>query len=105
MAQRKKAQSQRQNELADALRNTPDDTPTAGFRCGVERIRNHMNDETRALFDQRVAEIRARREVVLAGRTGGVNCSWLARVLNENGYPISALTVQKHVSKRCRCGT
>ena len=103
MAQKRSA-SQRQNVLADALRNTPDDSVTSGSKCAVERIREQMNEETRALLNQRIEDVRARRQIIAHGRTGGVNASWLARVLTDNGYPVSALTVQKHIGKRCRCG-
>lgn len=63
-----------------------------------------MNDETRALIDARIEDIRARRMTVAATMSGGCNSSWLARVLTEYGFRVSALTVQKHIAKRCRCG-
>lgn len=103
MAQ-KRSPSQRQNALADALRDTPDDRATSGYRCAIERIRLQMNDETRALLNQRIEEVRARREIIAHGRSGGINASWLARVLTDNGFPVSSLTMQKHIAKRCRCG-
>lgn len=99
---RKKAPNQ--SSLADALRNTPSDRPSGGFSCAIDRIRSQMDATVRALVDERIEDIRARRATVAPQMSGGVNSSWLAKTLSENGFQVSALTVQKHVAKRCRCG-
>jgi hypothetical protein len=96
--------SPNQQGLVDALRDTPSEKYAGGFSCAIDRIRNQMTAEARQLVDDRIADIRSRRLTVAPQMSGGVNCSWLARVLSENGFQISALTVQKHVAKRCRCG-
>ena len=100
----KRSPNQNQHALANALSETPDDKCTSGYACSIDRIRMAVTEETRALIDQRIDEIRTRREYMAPKRTGGVNCSWLARVLTDNGFPISALVVQNHVGRRCRCG-
>jgi hypothetical protein len=100
----KRSPNQNQHDLLNALSDTPDDKSTSGFACSVDRIRQTVNVETRTLIDQRIEEIRSRRDFVAPKRSGGVNCSWLARVLTENGYTVSAFVVQNHVGKRCRCG-
>lgn len=63
-----------------------------------------MDDDTRELLDERIADIRTRKNKVAPTMSGGVNSSWLARVLTDNGFSVSALTVQKHIGGRCRCG-
>jgi hypothetical protein len=92
------------SSLADALRNTPSERSAGGFSCAIDRIRNQMDATVRQLLDDRISDIRKRRSTVAPQMSGGVNSSWLAKTLSENGFPISALTVQKHVAQRCRCG-
>lgn len=94
-------QSPKQNaNLADALRNPPG---TSGS-CTLHRIRMDVDDSTRNLIDERIEDIRKQRTVSPVTSPNGITSSWLARILNEYGFQISPLTVQKHIAKRCRCG-
>lgn len=63
-----------------------------------------VDDTTRELIDERVADIRKRRETVPTTSSKGITSSWLARTLNEYGFRVTATTVQNHVTMRCHCG-
>ena len=71
-----------------------------GTPCGVTKILNSVEPDVRAKILEIVAEIRDARD---EGRTTVYTGSWLAETLRSAGFHISALTVTKHIAKRCRC--
>jgi hypothetical protein len=71
-----------------------------GTPCGVTKILNTVEPEVRDKIVEIIAEMRHARD---EGRTTVYTGSWLAETLRNAGFTISALTVTKHISKRCRC--
>lgn len=89
--------------LSDKLKQ--EQVPTHfGPRCTVWVIRESLSEEDRQAMDEAIRKIREARSQGLRSGQSGYNCRWLQEILVQEGHPISALTLQKHVRHQCSCG-
>jgi hypothetical protein len=63
-----------------------------------------VDETTRKLIDERIEDIRRRRDFAPTTSPQGITASWLARVLREHGFTIALATLSNHIARRCRCG-
>lgn len=79
-------------------------TSKRGPLCLIAQIRNGLDDAERQALDEAIATIRQHRDAGNTNGQSGYNAAWLHRALLDEGFTLSVLTVQKHVSQRCACG-
>jgi len=89
--------------LKDSLSDSPN-KKKRGMLCSVARIRNGLDGDELVALDDAIQKIRNQRDAGLVNGQSGYNCIWLHKVLLSEGYEVSALTIQKHISFRCACG-
>ena len=88
--------------LAQALTEIPEAQPSA--RCKVARLREQLTgDDLAALNSALEAVYNAPRSARMGGKNGAT-ATWLAKVLSDNGYPITDGTIQRHIRGECSCG-
>jgi hypothetical protein len=90
--------------LADKLEATRNGDPGKITGCGLGRlIKTLPAEESKAILDaiQTIKETRSSRPLACYG---GATSKWLHAALREEGYDISWVVVNKHVSERCSCG-
>lgn len=68
--------------------------------CGLTKIQKKLDEESAKAISRAVGLI---REETGTGKSKVYSSQWLAGILRKHGYDISASTVARHVSKRCRC--
>lgn len=89
--------------LAAALSQTPE--PKRNLLCKVARIRDSLDGDDLAAFEQALAQVASQSRAVRMGRSSGFNASWLSQVLTDNGHPVTPGVVQRHIRQECSCGT
>lgn len=83
--------------LADDLRKPPANVS----QCCIARARRHFEGEDLKMLNETIEQI-ANRDPDC--RDGGPNQTWFARVLSDNGFPITGKGVSNHFRKACACG-
>ena len=74
--------------LAEAFATAP--RTRKGPTCGVGVILGKMPDADRAALLEAMADDTA-------------TAPWLSKILQANGYPLSACQIQRHRRRECRC--
>lgn len=85
--------------LADDLKKVP----INANNCCVARARQHFDGEDLEMLNQVITAISKRKKG--DNRSSGPNQTWLAEVLTNNGFKISAKGLSNHFCKACSCGS
>lgn len=93
--------------LVGKVMNEPE-RPKPGPKCGVGQLRSTLEsegktEEAKGLVDLIEAVRRSRNDSPYMN-TGGWTGASVHRVLIEEGYRVSLLTLQRHISRMCACG-
>lgn len=78
----------KKSTLAEAFAAAP--RTRKGPTCGVGVILGKMPDADRAALLEAMADDTA-------------TAPWLSKILQANGYPLSACQIQRHRRRECRC--
>jgi len=62
----------------------------AGYPCGVQNIKNKLNEEEKAVLENLITETK-------------VPVSAILKLLKDNGFVAGDNTIRKHRRKECRC--
>ena len=89
--------------LKDSLSDSPH-KKKRGPLCTLAAIHHSLEGDELVALNDAIEKIRTQRKAGLVNGQSGYNCIWLHKVLLSEGYEVSALTIQKHISFRCACG-
>lgn len=89
--------------LAEQLRQVPAGEPHV--KCSVRLLRESLEGEDLAVFDQTLSEIAAKQGCDRRNGQTGMTVAWLVRVLTDNGHKMSKSVVYRHIKGQCTCGT
>lgn len=89
--------------LAAALSEKPE--PKRNLLCKVARLRGTLDGDDLAAFEQALTQVASQSRAARMGRSSGFSASWLAKVLTDNGHPVTSGVIQRHIRQECSCGT
>lgn len=89
--------------LLDAL-GQPEPPKKSGVKCRVHSIMQLLPPQEKELVQARIDELRTEKMAVGLHAQTSFTARWLADVLTQNGYPVSARVMRDHTRRACSCG-